>query len=959
MQKQIRVFISYSWDSEEHKHWVRKLAESLDSYKEIEVIWDGFDLDVFADKNLYMERSIHEATHIIIVTTKKYKEKADQRKGGVGIETYLGTALHWNESDAGGSSGIVVAQRENDSIPRYLQGKLHIDFSNDESFTLKLGELIQALKGTSKISRPPKLLSLDASNLTYTFTRAEDILRVNHSKRVPIIVGSAGTDFSAGNRIKFELWATYSPRVEHFLFLFNNITISHTIKRFCEEIQRQKISLKALTILRPEKGDEGLVDKLFSEFGLKCEFTELTYSAYIWNYLIDEDLKNTGTVYQLPFYTDQAAAYIASEGQRVEYDSAITLLHGALERNQGSAAHLLIAPGGMGKTTLCHELVNQIQKSGKSEVGVVFMQAESLRHNLPVDVVASLEINSVYDLYEFYSRINGFDSIYGKAAFELSVLCGKLFVVIDGLDELVSVFQERFHIHEFLSSIKALHDQMGSSKVLLTSRSSPFIDALGRLVEYQIQSYELLGFTEDSCRKYSRKRFAKYSDASVILERLNHSVSELANYDDNRRVIPFFIDVVATIFEEQFRDKQPISFALSTEQRGYESNDRLVDLIVFSVFRREKERHSIDISIKELVELLAELVAESDKFVSGLILQERLSIFYDERGKSLYQKILLNPLLIGDPGGIRFRYDFLNDYFTVIYLIQAILQKQNSELFFQCLARQTLTNGSCLRDLQAYFAQRKQLLHDCVKRIIADAKHRLAENKGGAGGAEVTKRAVGALLRLYAGVHQSSREMLTSCVRDLYGIDPRLDVPGKIDGLYIYGDFPSLDFSGLEIWHSKLSKYLNFLSSKFANTKFIYCEFDGVNNDRVSDSFSPTIFDSTCSIGDLGEVIKGFESNAKSERELLEAELKKFFRVFYKNSMFRDKTIDYIRFSTRVSGLNQRNFDKLIKCGLIQLSPKINAKYYEISPSFRPSVYQYLNNNFADKNIADVLSIIS
>ncbi|OBU07430.1 SEFIR domain-containing protein [Morganella psychrotolerans] len=92
-----RVFISYSWDSGEHRDWVRKLADSLESDENFHVIWDGYDLDSFTDKNKFMEQAVFDSDYIVVVGTKQYKEKADDRRGGVGIETYLSAVAHWKK----------------------------------------------------------------------------------------------------------------------------------------------------------------------------------------------------------------------------------------------------------------------------------------------------------------------------------------------------------------------------------------------------------------------------------------------------------------------------------------------------------------------------------------------------------------------------------------------------------------------------------------------------------------------------------------------------------------------------------------------------------------------------------------------------------------------------------------------------------------------------------------------
>ena len=90
------VFISYSWDTPQHKNWVKKLADTLEEIHEIHVVWDGYDLDSLVDKNRFMEAGIYDADFVLVVATRGYKHKADNRKAGVGVETFMATASHWS-----------------------------------------------------------------------------------------------------------------------------------------------------------------------------------------------------------------------------------------------------------------------------------------------------------------------------------------------------------------------------------------------------------------------------------------------------------------------------------------------------------------------------------------------------------------------------------------------------------------------------------------------------------------------------------------------------------------------------------------------------------------------------------------------------------------------------------------------------------------------------------------------
>lgn len=84
MQK--NIFISYSWDSKEHQDWVLKLSNELDSYEEINVKLDQYDLDTSSNKNHFMESSAFDSDLVLIIMTPGYVKKADNRAGGAGIK---------------------------------------------------------------------------------------------------------------------------------------------------------------------------------------------------------------------------------------------------------------------------------------------------------------------------------------------------------------------------------------------------------------------------------------------------------------------------------------------------------------------------------------------------------------------------------------------------------------------------------------------------------------------------------------------------------------------------------------------------------------------------------------------------------------------------------------------------------------------------------------------------------
>lgn len=85
-----KVFISYSWDSEEHKNWVAQLGGAL-RQRGVDVILDQWHARPGDDLAAFMARSIQDADRVLVVCTERYASKAAGRDGGVGYEHMMVT----------------------------------------------------------------------------------------------------------------------------------------------------------------------------------------------------------------------------------------------------------------------------------------------------------------------------------------------------------------------------------------------------------------------------------------------------------------------------------------------------------------------------------------------------------------------------------------------------------------------------------------------------------------------------------------------------------------------------------------------------------------------------------------------------------------------------------------------------------------------------------------------------
>jgi hypothetical protein len=148
-----KCFISYSWDSEDHKAWVRQLAEGLRAYH-VDAILDQWDVQPGTDLAHFMESAIR-TDFVIVVCTPDYARKADEGEAGVGYEKRIITAklrkLHPDDI------AIIPVLRVagTGSIPTFLADLAYLDFTSDADFRVRIEALVRTIFRQPACVPPP------------------------------------------------------------------------------------------------------------------------------------------------------------------------------------------------------------------------------------------------------------------------------------------------------------------------------------------------------------------------------------------------------------------------------------------------------------------------------------------------------------------------------------------------------------------------------------------------------------------------------------------------------------------------------------------------------------------------------------------------------------------------------------------------------------------------------------
>jgi hypothetical protein len=222
-----KVFISYSWDSDDHKNWVRDLATRLRG-DGIDVTLDQWHLVPGDQLPEFMERSIRESNYVLIVCTHKYKERSDNRLGGVGYEGDIITAEFMTARNHRKFIPILRQQTWMESAPSWLAGKYAIDLSASPYLQKYYDDLLTTLLGTRE-KAPPIGVSIKndpSKNTTTEIPKAESPAQFEPIQITGIIADQVGTprdDGAKGSalyRIPFRL--TQQPPHEWAELFVNN-----------------------------------------------------------------------------------------------------------------------------------------------------------------------------------------------------------------------------------------------------------------------------------------------------------------------------------------------------------------------------------------------------------------------------------------------------------------------------------------------------------------------------------------------------------------------------------------------------------------------------------------------------------------------------------------------------------------------------------------------------------------
>jgi nucleotide-binding universal stress UspA family protein len=141
------AFVSYSWDDDDHKQWVRDLSARLRG-DGVEVILDQWHAVPGDQLPEFMERAVRENDYVLIVCTPRYKERSDKRVGGVGYEGDVITGEVMSTRNQRKFIPVLRRGSWHEAAPSWLAGKYYVSLTESPYPEQNYQDLLRTMLGT-------------------------------------------------------------------------------------------------------------------------------------------------------------------------------------------------------------------------------------------------------------------------------------------------------------------------------------------------------------------------------------------------------------------------------------------------------------------------------------------------------------------------------------------------------------------------------------------------------------------------------------------------------------------------------------------------------------------------------------------------------------------------------------------------------------------------------------------
>ncbi|WP_168796413.1 SMEK domain-containing protein [Flagellimonas onchidii] len=638
--------------------------------------------------------------------------------------------------------------------------------------------------------------------------------------------------------------------------------------------QNYDLGKKPFTILLPK--DELKTRKRIDNFKSDLSINRV---HYIDEYLFDKLLQK---VHKPQNFEDESFInpIILKNNRRIGLND---IMYWIIENTESTIA-VLGGAGGMGKTTLCEKVCNEIVHKHKRYI-VIFIDPQTF-----INAFEKVGFDDgQYDLYKVYEACTGNNAIE-EEIFNINLHAGNIIIIFDGIDEVISTI-ESFNLNRFLEKISRVNENLGKGKILVNCRDS-YIDDLKKYYEEKnlnsIEFYELLPFNKQLARDYFSKKMPNET------KKINLSIKLLEQYvrehTNNTGYVypPFVLESISSYVQdiENLEDGKDFEIDKFKFVSKLLINNDVTDLIIFNVCKREilkKRKYGFSLKVDDQVKFMVNLAVAQK---GSIDLEDIKNIFKNigikDRIDRCVDTIKDHPFLYNENSACKFRFSFLKTHFESIGIYKLVTTPDYfaiKDSFIKALAIRGSYNSVTFKNIVQKLSDSnndygRQL--NFGRKLIGDI------NKNISLPLHIKEKAISNLFVIFYGTSTTNNALL---IKDLFANDD-----GIIENLFLV-DIPEnsgilIDFSDLILTHSKIENYPSFFQCKFNDGTFFddSCEINKVFSNQLNYnkiSADKSNFDSDIDGDNSIYTILGLLENIE---ERIELALSSFFECFYTGS---------------------------------------------------------------------------
>lgn len=333
--------------------------------------------------------------------------------------------------------------------------------------------------------------------------------------------------------------------------------------------------------------------------------------------------------------------------------------------NSASIA-VLIADGGIGKTTVSRYVCDKIQRQDSSIIPIL-IESDQWKHlvqsNITMEVLWDLAVSRRFDQA---NRL-----LSNETALRALIQAGLFVVIFDGFDELcgsTSCAYDAGEVISRLSDITTSEDDYVQARILLTSRKTYWDSVSDTVNTDEIEVFNLKGFDNDKRKQYFEARLTDSKERDIanrlareICGSIYDSVTIEGQNEDRPSGVPFVLDLIA----------QYVHGNHDINLNPY-SGDHLEQLLI-DICRRENNRQDLNIDAKSQLLLFEELFREFPANFTLDDLKLYLECLCNVTDPGVIQRFSVHSLLSRvDQNHFGPKYEVLRVYFIARFLAHGL-----------------------------------------------------------------------------------------------------------------------------------------------------------------------------------------------------------------------------------------------------------------------------------------------